>query len=121
MARFKRVENGEWVQPVRRGYKLMCCDCGLTHTLNFRLRPRSGGRVIQFQAFRNERSTALSRRARGGDRVPLGKNVGKNIRELRADNRKSGKARGANGKPRPEAQIKAIALKAAGKSKGRGR
>jgi len=51
--------------------------------------------------------------------VPLGRDVGKNIRDLKADNRKSGKARGAGGKPRSDSQIKAIALKAAGKSKGR--
>jgi len=45
------------------------------------------------------------------------KNVGKNIRELMADNKKSGKARGANGKPRSRKQILAIALRSAGVSK----
>ncbi len=45
------------------------------------------------------------------------KNIGKNIRELMADNKKSGKARGANGKPRSKAQILAIALNVAGKKK----
>lgn len=49
--------------------------------------------------------------------MPLGKNVGKNIKELMADNKKKGKARGAGGKPRPKKQILAIALKSAGKSK----
>jgi hypothetical protein len=49
--------------------------------------------------------------------MPLGKNVGKNIRELKADNKKSGKARGANGKPRSQKQIVAIALSAAKKKK----
>jgi hypothetical protein len=49
--------------------------------------------------------------------MPLGKNVGKNIKELKSDNKKTGKARGASGKPRSEKQITAIALKAAGKSK----
>ena len=48
---------------------------------------------------------------------PLGKNVSKNIHELYMDNKKSGKARGANGKPRSRAQIIAISLSAAGKSK----
>lgn len=38
------------------------------------------------------------------------KNIGKNIRELRADNKKKGNARGANGKVRSKAQILAIAL-----------
>lgn len=49
--------------------------------------------------------------------MPLGKDVGKNIRELKADNKKKGKARGAGGKPRSQKQIIAIALSAAGKSK----
>lgn len=60
MPRYNRVNDGDWVQPIRRGYKMMCCDCGLVHTLNWRIRK---GR-IQFQAFRNERSTALARRRR---------------------------------------------------------
>lgn len=45
--------------------------------------------------------------------MPLTKDVGKNIKELRADNKKKGKARGANGKVRSFAQIKAIAISAA--------
>lgn len=45
------------------------------------------------------------------------KNIGKNITELKADNKKSGKARGANGKVRPMKQILAIALSKAGVSK----
>lgn len=48
---------------------------------------------------------------------PLGKSVSKNFRELYADNKKKGKSRGANGKPRSKKQIIAIALSAAGKSK----
>lgn len=58
MASYQKPEAGEWVQPIRRGYKLACCDCGLVHNLDFRvLRGR-----VQFRAFRNERSTALTRR-----------------------------------------------------------
>ena len=49
--------------------------------------------------------------------MPLGKNVGKNIKELVKDNSKKGKARGANGKVRSRAQILAIALNVAGKKK----
>lgn len=47
--------------------------------------------------------------------MPLSKNVSKNIQELYKDNKKKGKARGANGKPRSRKQILAIAIKAAGK------
>jgi hypothetical protein len=49
--------------------------------------------------------------------MPLGKNIKKNFHELYADNKKSGKAKGANGKVRSRKQIIAIALNAAGKSK----
>jgi hypothetical protein len=46
------------------------------------------------------------------------KNVGYNIKELKADNKKKGKAKGAGGKARPMKQIVAIALsKSLGKKK----
>lgn len=56
-----------WIQPVIRGYKMACCDCGLVHSLNFRV---SGGRV-QFQASRNARATGQKRRwmGKGGSLV----------------------------------------------------
>lgn len=49
--------------------------------------------------------------------MPLGKDVSANIREMYADNKKKGKERGAKGKPRSRAQMIAIAMHAAGKSK----
>jgi hypothetical protein len=45
------------------------------------------------------------------------KNISYNIKELYADNKKSGKDRGANGKPRSRAQIIAIAYSASKKRK----
>ena len=48
--------------------------------------------------------------------MPLGSDVGSNIKELIKDNKKTGKAKGSNGKLRPKAQIIAISLSAAGKS-----
>ena len=49
--------------------------------------------------------------------MPLGKNISKNIRELYADNKKKGQARGAGGTPRSRKQIIAIAMSAARKKK----
>jgi hypothetical protein len=49
--------------------------------------------------------------------MPLGKNVSANMHELAMDNKKSGKAKGANGKMRGRAQMIAIALNAAGKGR----
>ena len=55
---YEKPKAGEWVQPVRRGYKLACCDCGLVHTMDFRIYK---GRA-QFRVFRNDRSTGQIRR-----------------------------------------------------------
>lgn len=63
MPSYEKPEEGEWVQPVRRGYRMMCCDCGLVHTLDFRVHKRR----IQFRVFRNNRATAAARRARRFD------------------------------------------------------
>jgi len=48
----------KWIQPIRRGYKFCCCDCGLVHKIDFRIKK---GR-IQFRAFRNNRATGQVRR-----------------------------------------------------------
>jgi hypothetical protein len=57
---YPKVRPGEWVQPIRRGYKCSCCDCGLVHRMNFRIR---SGRV-QFNAYRDNRATAAIRKAK---------------------------------------------------------
>lgn len=56
--RYTTPNEGEWVQPKRKGYKLRCCDCGLVHTLDFRIKNKR----IQFRAFRNYRATGATRR-----------------------------------------------------------
>jgi hypothetical protein len=45
--------------------------------------------------------------------MPLTSNVGKNIKELLADNKKKGKAKGNKGTPRSMKQIIAISLSSA--------
>lgn len=62
--RYKKVQAGEWVQPIRKGYKMRCCDCGLVHRLNFRLVKHGLGHKIQFNADRDERATAAIRRTK---------------------------------------------------------
>ena len=52
---FPQVEAGEWVQPVRKGYLMKCCDCGLVHRMNFRLVKYGDNKhKIQMQAFRED-------------------------------------------------------------------
>lgn len=55
---YTKPAAGEWVQPIRRGYKLACCECSLVHRMDFRIHR---GRV-QFRAFRDERATGQRRR-----------------------------------------------------------
>ena len=60
------AKEGEWIQPIRRGYKLCCCDCGLVHKIDFRIYQRH----IQFRAFLASRSTGQVRRhLRNGDKL----------------------------------------------------
>lgn len=56
--RYEYAREGEWEQPVCRGYKLICCDCGRVDRLDFRVHR---GRV-QFRGRRDNRSTAMVRR-----------------------------------------------------------
>ena len=53
------TEDGysEWVQPVTRGYRMQCCDCGLVHTLDFRIDDGN----VQFRVKRNNRATSAIR------------------------------------------------------------
>lgn len=50
--KYRTIKNGEWVRPVRRGYYMRCCDCGLVHRFNFKLIKWAAGKKILFQAFR---------------------------------------------------------------------
>ena len=61
MTKYRLVSSGEWVRPVRHNYGLVCCDCGLVYTVNFRIRKGK----IEFQMFRNERATKQLRKAEG--------------------------------------------------------
>ena len=57
--KYDHIREGEWVQPTpQTGHKLACCDCGLVHTINFRV---VRGKV-QLQAFRDEKATKARRR-----------------------------------------------------------
>ena len=58
---YEKPEENEWVQPIRKDYKMACCDCGLVHDMDFRIRK---GRA-QFRVRRNNRSTAGMRRGMG--------------------------------------------------------
>lgn len=61
MARIEYAPKGEdgwtvWMRPEERKHTMVCCDCGLAHDLEFRIK-RS-----EFRMRRNERSTGQVRR-----------------------------------------------------------
>jgi hypothetical protein len=58
MARYEDAEDTEWFALARRGNRIACCDCGLVHTVDARVRAGT----IELSFARNERSTALTRR-----------------------------------------------------------
>ena len=62
MSRYPLVYDGDYVYPRMRGYKMMCCDCGLVHNIDFDVRHVGRGHQIRFRVRRNVRSTASARR-----------------------------------------------------------
>ena len=55
---YPKVNSNEWVQPIRKGYKMACCDCGLIHEMDFKIVKNR----VQFRARRNNRATGQFRR-----------------------------------------------------------
>lgn len=63
MSAYRVMQDGEWVNPTRKGYRMMCCDCGLVHTMDFKLvQHGKKGKVIFLRASRDNRATANARR-----------------------------------------------------------
>jgi hypothetical protein len=58
VVRYLEPSPGEWIFPIREGYRLACCDCGLTHKFDFRVEE---GR-IEFRVWPARRATAQVRR-----------------------------------------------------------
>ena len=61
MTNYEQPEEGEWVQPVRKGYLMKCCDCGLIHRMDFRVQKRH----IQFRVYREDEMTKKARMRTG--------------------------------------------------------
>jgi hypothetical protein len=56
------TEEGEWVD-CRDGNLVGCCDCGLVHRVEYRVRYRGRGRnrVIQKRVWRHDEATRIGR------------------------------------------------------------
>ena len=69
--RFKKVTSrtkygwSDWQQPILKGYRAMCCDCGLIHRVEFRLNEYKGNFKIQFRVAR-ERPSVRGKEQHGG-------------------------------------------------------
>ena len=59
-SRYRQIFEGDW-EPVGRGYKHACCDCGLVHKRIFRIRKGK----IEEQHWLDSRATAGVRRGKG--------------------------------------------------------
>lgn len=55
--KYDNIKDNEWQTPIYRGYKIICCDCGLVHKVDFRY---DFGQ-IQFRVKRDNRATARAR------------------------------------------------------------
>ena len=58
--KYPAVDSGVWIAPLRRGWRMVCCDCGLTHVVDFRVKRRE----LQMRVFRDQRATGQIRRHR---------------------------------------------------------
>lgn len=57
--KYEEVLDGEWIEPKpQKGHKMACCDCGLVHIINFRVRKGK----VQFQPFRDDPATKRRRK-----------------------------------------------------------
>lgn len=55
---YPTVKAGQWVYPLE-DYRMMCCDCGLVHRIQFQ-QTKDGG--VRLRAWRDSRETARMRR-----------------------------------------------------------
>jgi len=55
----------DWIYPVHKGYKMGCCDCGLVHDVDFKVKSEEDGEIIiGFRIKRNVRASAATRKAK---------------------------------------------------------
>lgn len=43
--------DGQWHEPIHDGYLAVCCDCGLVHRVDFKVRD---GEQVQMRVFRED-------------------------------------------------------------------
>jgi len=56
--KYETTERDKWIRPIKTGYKMACCDCGLVHEIDFKIEDDR----VWIRSRRNNRSTAMIRR-----------------------------------------------------------
>lgn len=46
---YDQLHDGQWTRPIMRGYRLKCCDCGLVHKIDFRVRHQGKRHHVEFR------------------------------------------------------------------------
>jgi hypothetical protein len=61
---YHQIVEGEWIEPVKRGFIHACCGCALVHITDYAIEDGAGraGRVL-FKTRVDRRLTAAARRA----------------------------------------------------------
>lgn len=63
---YQQIHTGEWIEPTRKGFIDQCCDCGLTHVIDFEVVDKNKNKVpgvtVQFKLRVDRRKTSASRR-----------------------------------------------------------
>lgn len=65
--KYEQIQDGEWFSPRKKSHQEQCCDCGLVHTIDYRI----VGGAVQLRATRNERRTAAVRRGKAFQNLKL--------------------------------------------------
>ena len=60
--KYPTAQEGDWFRPKMKGFKFMCCDCRLVHTMDFKVIRWGKGHKVIFRIFRNNRATSAARR-----------------------------------------------------------
>lgn len=55
---YEQIHDGQWVELPKRGLLLRCCDCGLVHKVNFRIKDNE----IDAQFYRKTKATYDARK-----------------------------------------------------------
>jgi len=62
--RYQQQHDGDTIRPVMRGYRMLCCHCGLVHRLDFFVVHWGRGHKVEFKVWRDNRATAAARRGK---------------------------------------------------------